>query len=146
MQGYRVTTRVDEMDLQVIHKFLANSYWAKDIPFSTLKRAIEHSLSFGVLTDQGEQVAFARVVTDRATYAYLADVFVVESHRAKGISKWLVQNIMAHPDLQGLRRITLATRDAHGLYSKMGFKPLAHPEMFMEVWKPDVYQRNRSWR
>jgi N-acetylglutamate synthase-like GNAT family acetyltransferase len=86
------------------------------------------------------------VVTDRATYAYLADVFVVESHRAKGISKWLVQNIMAHPDLQGLRRITLATRDAHGLYSKMGFKPLAHPEMFMEVWKPDVYQRNRSWR
>ncbi len=142
MQGYRITTVVDEMNLQVIHEFLVNCYWSKGIPFSTLKRAIENSLSFGVLTHQGEQVAFARMITDRATYAYLADVFVIESHRGKGIAKWLMQTIMIHPDLQGLRRITLGTRDAHGLYEKVGFKPLAHPQIFMEVWKPDIYNNS----
>jgi len=144
MQSYRITTDVAEMDLQVIHGFLANSYWAKGIPLATLKRAIDNSLCFSVLSDANEQVAFARMVTDRATYAYLADVFVIESHRGKGISKWLIEHIMAHPDLQGLRRITLATRDAHGLYSRAGFKPLAHPEIFMEVWQPDVYQNKPS--
>jgi GNAT superfamily N-acetyltransferase len=141
MRGYRITTHIDEMNLQVIHEFLANSYWSKGIPYSTLKRAIENSLSFGVLADQGEQVAFARMVTDRATYAYLADVFVVESHRGKGIAQWLVQTIMDYPDLQNLRRITLATRDAFGLYEKVGFTPLVKPQIFMEVWKPDVYQK-----
>ena len=141
MHGYRITTDVDEMNLQVIHEFLANSYWAKDIPFSTLKRAIENSMCFAVLTDQGEQVAFARMITDRTTYAYLADVFVVELQRGKGIAKWLVKTMMDHPDLQNLRRIMLATRDAHGLYEQVGFKSLANPQMFMELWKPDVYQK-----
>jgi len=128
------------MDLHAIHGFLASCYWAKGIPAETLKRAMDNSLCFGVLTDQGEQVAFARMITDRATYAYLADVFVVESHRGLGIAKWLMQTIMAHPALQGLRRITLATRDAHGLYAQFGFKPLANPSMFMEVSKPNVYE------
>ena len=140
MKGYRITTSIDEMSLQVIHGFLANSYWAKDIPLATLGRAMQNSLCFGVLTDSGEQVAFARMVTDRTTYAYLADVFVIESHRGKGIAKWLVQSILVHPDLQGLRRISLITRDAHGLYAQLGFKPLAHPERTMELWNPDVYK------
>jgi len=131
------------MDLQVIHGFLASSYWAKDIPVETLERALSNSLCFGVLTDQNEQVAFARVITDRATYAYLADVFVVESHRGKRIAKWLMHNTMTHPDLQGLRRIMLATRDAHGLYTQFGFKSLAQPDMFMEVWNPGVYQTDK---
>lgn len=142
MQGYRITSNIDDMDWKVIHDFLASSYWSAGIPLPTLRRAVENSLSFGVLTDHGDQVAFARMVTDRATYAYLADVFVIESHRGKGISKWLVQTIMDHPDLQGLRRITLATRDAHELYEKVGFKPLTNPHLFMEVWKPDVYQES----
>jgi N-acetylglutamate synthase-like GNAT family acetyltransferase len=141
MQGYRITTDVGDMDLKVTHDFLTNSYWSKGIPLPTLRRAIENSMCFAVLTDQGEQVAFARMVTDRATYAYLADVFVVEARRGKGIAKWLVQSILDHPELQGLRRITLATRDAFGLYEKFGFKPLANPQIFMEVWKPDVYQK-----
>jgi len=140
MHGYRITTNVTEMNLQVIHGFLANSYWAKDIPLSTLRQAMENSLCFGVLAVEGEQVAFARMVTDRTTYAYLADVFVIDSHRGRGIAKWLVQSIMEHPDLQGLRRISLITRDAHGLYAKLGFKPLVHPERTMEVWSPNVYK------
>ena len=131
------------MDLQVIHGFLADSYWAKGIPVETLKRAMENSLCFGALTDQGEQVAFARMITDQTTYAYLADVFVIEPHRGQGIAKWLMQNIMSHPDLQGLRRMMLATRDAHALYTQFDFKKLARPEMFMEVWKPDVYQAGK---
>ena len=144
MTGFRITTNISEMDLQVIHGFLASSYWAKDIPVAILKRAMENSLCFAVLTDQGEQVAFARMITDKTTYAYLADVFVVESHRGKGIAEWLVQSIMAHSDLQGLRRIMLGTRDAHELYAKVGFKPLTHPEIFMEVWNPSVYKTTDS--
>lgn len=144
VNGFSITTNIDDMDLQVIHGFLASSYWAKDIALATLQRAMQNSLCFGVLTDEGEQVAFARMVTDRTTYAYLADVFVVDSHRGKGIAKWLVQSIMTHPDLQGLRRISLITRDAHGLYTKLGFKPLAHPERTMEVWNPDVYKDNNK--
>ena len=140
MKGYRITTDIAEMNLPVIHGFLANSYWAQDIPVATLKRAMDNSLCLAVLTDIGEQVAFARLITDRATYAYLADVFVVEWHRGKGLSKWMVQVMMQHPDLQGLRRISLITKDANGLYAKFGFKPLAKPERFMEVWNPGVYQ------
>lgn len=140
VSGYHIIADVSQMDIEVIHGFLSQSYWARGIPIATLKRAMKNSLCFAVMADSGEQVAFARMVTDRATFAYLADVFVVESHRTKGISKWLVETIMQHPELQNLRRIVLATRDAHGLYSKCGFQLLAHPEIFMEVWKPDVYQ------
>ena len=129
------------MDISLIHGFISNSYWAKDIPFETLERAVRHSLSFGVFTQSNDQIAFARMVTDYATTAYLADVFVLEGYRGKGISKWLMKEIMEHPKLQGLRRITLATRDAHGLYEEFGFRPLAKPEIFMELWNPDVYTK-----
>jgi N-acetylglutamate synthase-like GNAT family acetyltransferase len=136
---YRMTTKIELMDFELIHQFLSNSYWATGIPKQTLQKAIENSLCFAVL--EGTQlVGFARLITDKATYAYLADVFIVESHRGKGLSKKLMDEIIVHPDLQGLRRMVLATRDAHGLYEKYGFTELANPQTFMELWAPDVYQ------
>ncbi len=136
---YRITTNIDEMDFKVIYNFISTSYWAKGIPEQTLKKAIDHSLCFAVL--QGSSlVGFARMITDRATYAYLADVFIVESHRGQGLSKHLMDFMLSHLDLQGLRRIVLATRDAHGLYEKYGFAKLANPQTFMELWDPKVYQ------
>ena len=143
VQGYRISTRVDEMDLSVIHGFVAQSYWAKGIPRATMKKAIEHSLCFGVFEQAGGQVGFARVITDSATFAYLADVFILADHQGKGLSKWLMQVIIDHPQLQGLRRMALATRDAHGLYGQFGFHALAKPETFMERWYPDVYADKR---
>lgn len=127
------------MDLPFIHEFISGSYWAKGIPLETLRKAMENSLCFGVFEMGGAQVGFARVITDSATYAYLADVFIAESHRRRGLSKWLVEQIILHPQLQDLRRFTLATLDAHGLYEQFGFKPLAKPSTFMEVWDPNVY-------
>ena len=127
------------MDLRLIHQFISNSYWAKGIPFSTFKKALKNSLCFGVFSIDKKQIGFARMVTDRATFAYLADVFILESHRGKGISKLLMQSIFGHPELQGLRRIVLATRDAHSLYEQFGFKLLANPNAFMEIWKEDIY-------
>jgi len=140
MNGYSISTNLADMDIAVIHGCISNSFWAKGIPISVLEKAISNSLCFGVFTDSGQQVGFARLITDSATFAYLADVFILEAHRGKGLSKWLMENVIAHPDLQGLRRITLSTKDAHGLYEKYGFKPLANPQTFMEAWKPDVYQ------
>jgi len=140
MNGYSISTNLADMDIAVIHGCISNSYWAKGIPISVLEKAISNSLCFGVFTDSGQQVGFARLITDSATFAYLADVFILEAHRGKGLSKWLMENVIAHPDLQGLRRITLSTKDAHGLYEKYGFKPLANPQTFMEAWKPAVYQ------
>ncbi|WP_232475420.1 GNAT family N-acetyltransferase [Permianibacter aggregans] len=126
--------------MAVIHGYLSQSYWAKDIPLATLQRALQNSLCFGVFTDSGEQVGFARMITDRATFAYLADVFILDAYRGKGLSKWLMQTLTEHPDLQGLRRSVLATRDAHGLYRQFGYTALNKPETFMECWQPDVYQ------
>lgn len=139
INGYRISSDQSEMDVQSIHKSISQSYWAKGIPIETLKKAIDNSLCFGVFNNEGLQVGFARMITDLATYAYLADVYVLEEHRGKGLSKWLMQEIMSHPDLQGLRRMTLATLDAHGLYEKYGFSELAKPEIFMENWDPEVY-------
>jgi N-acetylglutamate synthase-like GNAT family acetyltransferase len=129
------------MNLSVIHDFISSSYWAIGIPLETLKTAIENSLCFGVFTNEGAQVGFARVITDTATFAYLADIFILEAHRGKGLSKWLMTVIMSHPHLQNLRRISLATRDAHELYKQFGFQALANPQTFMEVWRPDVYKK-----
>ena len=139
IDGYRMSADPREMDLAVVHDFISRSYWAAGIPIETMRRAMDNSLCFGIFTDGGSQVAFARMATDRATFAYLADVFVLEDHRGKGLGKWLVQGIMAHPDLQGLRRILLATRDAHSLYREFGFEPLENPEIFMERWESEVY-------
>ncbi len=141
INDYRISSNQNEMDVEAIHEFISQSYWAKDIPYGTLKKAIKNSLCFGVFNHDGSQVGFARMVTDSATFAYLADVYVLEEHRGKGLSKKLMQEIMSHPDLQGLRRMALATNDAHGLYEKFGFSALATPEIFMENWNPDVYQQ-----
>ena len=140
INGYRISSDQSEMDVESIHEFVSQSYWAKGIPIETLKKAIDNSLCFGVFNSEGSQVGFARMITDLATYAYLADVYVLDEHRGKGLSKWLMQEIMSHPDLQGLRRMTLATLDAHGLYAKYGFSSLAAPEVFMENWDPSVYK------
>lgn len=137
--GYRISTDKNEMDVEVIHSFLSRSYWAKGIPKDVVAKSIENSLCFGVFTSEQEQVGFARIVTDSATFAYLGDVFILEPHRGQGLSKWLLRTILEHSDLQGLRRILLGTRDAHGLYKQFGFKPLANPPIFMEIWTPDAY-------
>ncbi len=140
ISGYKVSSDTSDMDVSVIHEYVSRSYWAKNIPLSTMETAMNNSLCFGVFTDAGDQVAFARMITDTATFAYLADVFVLEEHRGKGISKLIMENIMAHPKLQGLRRMALATSDAHGLYEQFGFKALASPESFMELHQPSVYK------
>ncbi len=126
------------MDRDVIYAFLSRSYWAQGISRETLGRALDNSLCFGVMMGEGRQVGFARMITDTATYAYLADVFILDEFRGRGLSRWLLQTLLDHPDLQGLRRITPATQDAHGLYEKFGFKRLAKPEIFMEIWSPEV--------
>jgi GNAT superfamily N-acetyltransferase len=135
-----VTTDSARLDEYLIHKVLSESYWAKGIPREIVARSIRNSLCFGVLRG-GEQVGFARVISDYATFAYLADVFSLEDFRGRGLAKFLMQCIVQHPELQGLRRWTLATRDAHGLYAQFGFKPLAKPDRFMELHNPDVYNR-----
>jgi GNAT superfamily N-acetyltransferase len=138
MPTYEITSDVSRFDVGAIHAFLAQSYWSPGIPRRVVDRAISNSLCFGVLLGD-QQVGFARVVTDRATFAYLADVYVLEAHRGKGIAGRLMHEVMHHPDLQGLRRILLATRDAHGLYSKYGFQPLAAPDRLMEIHNPNAY-------
>jgi GNAT superfamily N-acetyltransferase len=136
---YSISTDRSQLDLELIYQFLTNCYWAEGVPRHIVERSIENSLCFGVYA-QDRQVGFARVVTDYATYAYIGDVFIVESHRGQGLSKWLMKAIMEHPQLQGLRRWSLITRDAHGLYEQFAFTPLADPEKYMELANPDIYQ------
>ena len=135
---YEVSTDRSRMDIAVIHDFLRSSYWAQGISLAVVERSIQHSLCFGTFFG-GRQVGFGRVVTDFAAFAYVADVFVVPEHRGRGVAKMLLRTIVEHPELQGLRRLLLATRDAHALYAQFGFQPLAHPEHFMSIHKPDVY-------
>lgn len=128
------------MDASSIHEFLSTqSYWAKGIPRNVVKRSLDHSLCFGLFTEQHKQIGFARVVSDQATFAYLADVYVLEQFRGQGLGRWLLQVVASHPSLQGLRRWMLATRDAHGLYTQIGFKGIAEPNIFMERTDPEVY-------
>ena len=135
---YEISTEIARFDIGMIHEFLRASYWAKNIPRRTVEKAMANSLCFGAFAN-GRQIAFARAITDRATFAYLADVFVLPEHRGKGVSELLMSAIMEHPDLHGLRRLLLATKDAHGLYAKFGFQPLSNPESFMTIHRPDVY-------
>jgi GNAT superfamily N-acetyltransferase len=137
---YTISTDRTRFDIAAIHAFLSRSYWSPGIPLATVERAIAHSLAFGVF-DGVEQVGFARVVTDRATFAYLADVYILEGHRGQGLARKLVETILAHEDLQGLRRFLLATRDAHPLYAAFGFKPLAAPDRMMEIHDPHAYEK-----
>lgn len=137
---FAVTCDRARFDIGVIHEFLATTYWAAGVPRTTVERAIEHSLCFALLTS-GTQIGFARAITDRATFGYLADVFVLEPWRGRGLGEWLVSCVLAHPELANLRRWMLGTRDAHGLYARVGFTPLARPATFMERHDPEVYQR-----
>jgi len=138
MDPYQVTTDKSKFNFELIYQFISNSYWAKNIPRDVMKKAIDNSLCFGVF-DGLCQVGFARVVTDGATFGYLADVFVLPSHRGLGLSKLMMEKIIIHPELQGLRRMMLATADAHGLYQQFDFKPLSKPANMMECWDPDIY-------
>jgi GNAT superfamily N-acetyltransferase len=136
---FLISTDQARLDLTVIHGFLTNCYWSKGIPRDVVARALGHSHCFGIYDGGGAQVGFARVVSDYATVAYLGDVFVLESHRGRGLSKWLMECVMQHPALQNLRRWILLTRDAHGLYSQFGFTPIETPERYMELHRPNVY-------
>ena len=135
---YEISMDPQRIDIAAVHAFLSQSYWSPGIPRGVVERAIANSLCFGVYLG-AQQVGFARVVTDKATFAYLADVFILESHRGKGLSKWLMEFITGHEELQGLRRFLLATKDAHSLYTQFGFEALANPSRMMENLKPDVY-------
>lgn len=137
----RISTDPAELDLDLVHRFLAEeSAWARGIPRATLERAIAHSLCFGGFVGDA-QIAFARVITDRATFANLVDVFVLPAHRGRGHSRALMDAVLAHPELQGLRRFTLATSTAHGLYQRFGFTSPLKPQTLMERYVPDLYTR-----
>jgi GNAT superfamily N-acetyltransferase len=134
-----ISTSRDRLDVDVVHGFLTESYWSPDIPRETVERAIAGSLNFGLYRN-GRQIGFARVITDGATFAYFADVFVLPDYRGAGLATWLMTTALAHPALAGLRRYLLATLDAHAVYARCGFTPLARPERFMEITRPDPYR------
>lgn len=138
--GFLFSTDNSKLDVKYVHSFLSQSYWAKGIPIELIERSIQHSLSFGIYTAQGKQIGFARVVTDYTTFAYLADVFVDEAFRGKGLSKMLMRFIFSFEQFKGLRRFILGTRDAHSLYAQFGFAPIKAPDRFMEIHQPNVYQ------
>jgi len=147
---YSISTDSSRLNLEIIHHYLSEeSYWAKNIPFETVKKSVENSLCFGLYHHNkhslpvARQVGFARLITDKATFAYLADVFILEEYRGKGLSKFLMATIHAHPELQTLRRWMLGTRDAHGLYAQFGWVPFAEEQMkrFMLLHNPDVYKQ-----
>jgi GNAT superfamily N-acetyltransferase len=141
--GFSISTDPARIDVELVHGFLAASYWAEGIPREVVERSIEHSLCFGLYHD-GAQIGFARVITDRATFAYLGDVFVLEGFRGRGLARWLLEVIQAHPELQGLRRWVLLTRDAHALYREAGWSALAAPDRYMERWFKGVYARREA--
>ena len=131
--NYMISTDPSMLDLDIVHGFLQRSYWAAERPLETVKRSIEHSLSFGLYEgNDGRQVGFARVVTDFATFAWLCDVFIDDAQRGQGLGVWLMETVVGHPELQCLRLWMLGTRDAHGLYEKIGFTPLSVPEKWMQ--------------
>jgi GNAT superfamily N-acetyltransferase len=137
--GYRLSFAPEDIDARAAHAFLARAYWCEGIPLALIERAIANSLCIALHAEGQGQVGFARVVTDRATFAYLCDVYVLDAHRGRGLATWMVETLLAHPDLQGLRRFMLFTRDAHALYEGHGFKPLATPQRGMEIVRPGIY-------
>jgi GNAT superfamily N-acetyltransferase len=137
---FSISTDKNKLDIDFIQAFLARTYWAEGIPKEVVIKSINGSLSFG-LYHLEKQIGFARIITDAATFAYLADVFIIEEFRGRGLSKWLVEVILSQPELHGLRRILLATKDAHGLYAQFGFTGLAIPERWMNIHHPDLYKK-----
>ncbi|MCF2909485.1 GNAT family N-acetyltransferase [Pseudoalteromonas sp. DL2-H2.2] len=144
MPAYTISNDPTRLNFDVIYNFISGSYWAKGIPRETMARAIDNSLCFGVYCEAEEQVGFARVITDKATFAYLADVFILDQHRGQGLSKQLVDAVINHPELQGLRRMMLATKDAHGLYAQFGFAAVEDPSILMQICYPDIYLNQQS--
>jgi len=136
--SYEISTDQGRLDINLIYDFLKATPWARDIPRSVVERSIQNSLCFGIFFDR-RQVGFGRIISDFATFAYIADIFILPEHRGRGVCKLLLRAMLDHPDLQGLRRILLATQDAQGLYARFGFQPLAHAEHYMTIHKPDVY-------
>ena len=136
---YTISTDPERLEVAAIQRYLATSYWAEDIPIEVVRRSIQGSLCFG-LYGPGGQVGLVRVITDRATFAYLCDVYVLEEHQGKGLGRWLLDCVMASPQLQGLRRWMLVTRNAHGLYRPAGFGVTAHPESVMEIVHHGLYK------
>ncbi len=139
--GYRLSLDPAELQLDAIHAYLTRSYWSPGIPKALVAKAIVHSVCVGTFAPDGAQVGFARLVTDHATFGYLADVYVLEAHRGKGLSRAMVEALLTPMEVQGFRRIMLATRDAHGLYAKMGFEPVTDPTPLMQILRKDVYSR-----
>jgi GNAT superfamily N-acetyltransferase len=142
-EGYAISDDPARLDLDAVHGFLSRSYWAKNIPKAIVERSIRNSLCWGVYHG-AKQVGFARIISDKATFAYLCDVFLVEEHRGRGLSKALVAAIKAHPDLQGLRRWMLVTVDAHSLYEQFGFTTVQQPERHMEILRHGMYEQPPS--
>jgi len=141
---YRLSFDKNELQLDVIHGFLKGAYWSEGIPKATVKKAIEGSFCVGCYNDSDDQVGFARIITDKTTFAYLADVFVLPDHRGQGLAARMVKGLQGHKELQGLRRWFLATADAHAVYRKLGFTEIATPEVFMEINIPDIYKLDRK--
>jgi len=139
---FLISTDRSKLDVDMIHGFLTRSYWAEGIAREIVERSLKRSLCFGVY-DGSQQIGFARVISDFATFAYVADVFILEPYRGRGLAKELIATIMEHPELQGLRRWSLATRDAHALYAAFGFRPLETPDRQMEICDPEVYLRSK---
>lgn len=142
---YTISTDRARLDFDVIHDFLDQSYWAAGRAVETIRRSVENSLPFGVYRG-ARQIGFARVLTDYATFAWIADVFIIEEFRGRGLSKWLMETILAHPELQGFRRWVLATKDAHGLYRQFGFNELKRPERWMERPDPNMKENPDYWK
>jgi GNAT superfamily N-acetyltransferase len=138
-ENFVIDTIQGKLQTDVIYGYLSRSYWSENIPRAIVEKSVKNSFCFGVYHFE-EQVGFARLITDFTTFAYLADVFILEEYRGKGLSKWLMHEIMTHPDLQTLRRWNLSTADAHGLYEKFGFTALQKPEVYMELVFPDIYK------
>lgn len=136
---HRITSDRQELDLDAVHAYLTRCYWAEGISKQRVAKSLEQSLCFS-LKDGDRQIGFARVITDYATFAYLCDVYVVEEEQGKGLGTWLMQTVTSHPDLLNVRRFVLVTRDAHGLYEKVGFRALDHPSRYMEITRPDLYE------
>ncbi|HJW32363.1 MAG TPA: GNAT family N-acetyltransferase [Holophagaceae bacterium] len=137
--GYRLSLDPADLQFEVIHAYLTRSYWSPGIPRQVVEQAARHSLVAGVYGPEGAQVGFARIATDHATFGYLADVFVLEDHRGRGLSTAMVRALMELPEVQGFRRLMLATRDAHGVYDKLGWEPVTDPKPFMQLLRKDVY-------
>ena len=136
---FSISTDAARLDIQAMHAYLSRAYWSEGVPLEIIAKAVKHSLCFG-LFDGPHQIGLARVITDKATFAYLCDVYVLEEYRGRGLGKWMMEAVCSHPDLQNLRRFSLMTRDAHGLYEKFGFTCLKDPKRYMEIGRPDLYK------